>query len=193
LALGFTQFKADGTLFGMINPDPHAPETSMATFLPDASAGMFVYHYDWHFGVSAQQLFNNNIKLTDEGKDTNLNRIKTHFYGYAGYRLTLIKNWRVEPSVLFRHVISIPAQMDFNIRVIYDETLWGGIGARNTLESFDDLSLIFGYTHNRKITVGLSYDLTFAKIRPYSVGTFELVLGWNFEDVKRGRGVGRSR
>jgi hypothetical protein len=113
--------------------------------------------------------------------------MKTHFYGYGGYRQPLMGNIVVEPVVLARKVVSLPMQLDVNARVIYDNTIWGGIGIRNTFESFDDMSLIFGYIHERTIYISLAYDFTFAKIRKFTAGTFELAFGWNFEEIRRGR------
>jgi type IX secretion system PorP/SprF family membrane protein len=188
LSLGFIQYKADGTQFSLLSPnDPKAPETVMSNFKPDAGAGVYVYHHDWFFGISAQQLFSNNIKFTKEGEDNKLNRLKTHYYLYGGYRQPMVNKIDFEPSVLIRMVTSLPMQMDINARVIYDKRIWGGLSARNTFESFDDLSLIFGYIHDRRLSVSIAYDFTFANIRKYTAGTIELVLGYNFDEVRRGR------
>jgi len=194
LNLGFSQYKFDGTQLrdymgrGIIDPrDTRLLDVSMSSFMPDAGAGIFVYHYDWYCGFSAQQLFNNNVKFTKDAPDNKLNRMKTHFYGYGGYRITMVNNFKLEPAVLIRKVVALPMQMDINAKVVYDETIWGGLSFRNTFESFDDVSLIFGYIHERRIYVSLAYDITFAKIRKYTAGSLELVLGWNFEEVRRGR------
>ena len=189
LNVGFIQYSADGSQFELFDDgdDPKAQKTKMSSFKPDAGAGIYIYHYDWFVGASAQQLFNNNIKFTNEGEDKKLNRLKTHFYGYGGYRITMMGKMKIEPSILARKVAALPMQLDINARVIYDQTFWGGISARNTFESFDDLSLIFGYIHERRYYVSIAYDFTFANIRKYTAGTIELVLGYNFDDVKHGR------
>lgn len=191
LSLGFLQFRADGTKFEFYDQyeDLYAPHAVMSSFEPDAGVGLFVYHYDWYAGLSAQQLFNNNIKFSSSGDDSKRNRLKTHFYGLAGYRMTMVNKFVIEPSVLVRKVVALPMQMDISGRVIFDEQFWGGISIRNTFESFDDISLIMGYIHQRKIRISIAYDFTFAKIRNYTAGTFELVLGYDFDahPNKRGR------
>jgi type IX secretion system PorP/SprF family membrane protein len=185
--LGLLQYRADGTHFEFYDhyDDLYAPNAVMASFQPDAGAGVYVYHYDWYVGLSAQQLFNNNLKFN--GENSKRNRLKTHFYGLAGYRFTIDRQWVIEPSLLMRKVVSLPFQMDIAGRVIYKQQFWGGLSARNTFESFDDLSLIFGYIHERRIHVSLAYDLTFAKVRSYTAGTIELVLGYNFDTIRKGR------
>ena len=189
LNLGFLQYRADGTQFEFYDnyEDLYAPNTVMSSYQPDAGAGMYVYHHDWYVGLSAQQLFNNNLRLSKDGENNKLNRLRTHFYGMAGYRFTMDRHWILEPTLLMRKVVSLPFQMDLCTRVIYKQQIWGGLSARNTFESFDDLSLIFGYIHERKIHISVAYDFTFAKIRKYTAGTIELVLGYNFDEIRKGR------
>jgi len=192
---GFLQMKLDGSQFGdqMVPGGPIDPRddklqpTAMPSFNPDAGVGVFVYHYDWYVGLSAQQLFNNNVKFTKEGEDNKLNRIKTHFYGYGGYKQPLAGNFMLEPAVLFTQVVGMPMQVDFNVRLVYDQNIWGGLSIRNTFESFDDFSLIFGYIHERSLYVAVAYDFTFAQIRKFTAGSLELVIGYNFEELRRGR------
>jgi type IX secretion system PorP/SprF family membrane protein len=185
--LGLLQYRVDGTQLEFYDnyEDLYAPHTIMSSFQPDAGAGVYVYHYDWYVGLSAQQLFNNNLKFN--GENSKRNRLKTHFYGLAGYKFTMDRHWVIEPSVLARKVVSLPFQMDICGRVIYKQQFWGGLSARNTFESFDDLSIILGYIHERKIHISLAYDFTFARIRSYTAGTIELVLGYNFDTIRKGR------
>ena len=189
LNLGLLQYRADGTQFEFVDnyEDLYAPHAVMSSFQPDAGTGVYVYHHDWYVGLSAQQLFNNNVKFN--GENSKRNRLKAHFYGVAGYRFVMVNHWVIEPSALVRKVASLPYQMDVSGRVIYNKQFWGGLSVRNTFESFDDVSLILGYIHERKIHISLAYDFTFAKVRNYTAGTIELVLGYDFDvpPSRRGR------
>ena len=187
LNLGLTQYRSDGTQYEFDDnvEDVYAPHAVMSSFQPDGGAGVYVYHYDWYVGLSAQQLFNNNIKFN--GENSSRNRLKTHFYGFGGYKFTMVNHWVIEPSVLMRKVVSMPFQMDICGKVIYNQQFWGGLSARNTFESFDDISLMFGYIHERKIHISIAYDFTFAKVRNYTAGTIELVLGYDFDTIRKGR------
>ena len=161
--------------------------------LPDAGAGVYIYHFDWYLGLSAQQLFPNNLKLLDSNSKDN-NNIKAHFYGYGGYRFTMINNIVIEPTALFRVVPSLPVQTDICAKVVYNQQIWGGLSARNSfgdLGSFNDFSIIFGYIHERSVYVSIAYDIIFGDMRrtpSYKpIGTIELVIGYNFADLKKGR------
>jgi len=187
MSVGLIQYRADGTqfVFDDDEEDLRAPHAVMSSFQPDAGVGVYVYHVDWYLGLSAQQLFNNNLKFTAEGEDSKRNRLKTHLYALAGYRfMDVNKHWIIEPSFLFRKVAALPFQMDFSGRVIYREQFWGGLSARNTFASFDDLSLVMGYIHEQKIRISLAYDFSFAKIRKYTNGTIELVFGYDFDKIR---------
>jgi len=184
LNAGIIQYRADGTKFEFYDnyEDYYAPHTVMASFQPDAGAGVFVYHYDWYFGLSAQQLFNNNLKFNTKGENSKRNRLKTHFYGYAGYKFAEVnERWVIEPSVLARQVVGLPFQMDFCGRVIFRNQFWGGLSVRNTFDSFDNMNLIVGYIHDKRIRIALAYDFSFARIRNYTAGTIELMWGYNFD------------
>ena len=188
LNLGLIQYRADGTLFdfGDEIEDAYAPHSVMSSFQPDAGVGVYVYHVDWYLGISAQQLFNNNLRFSSNGEDSKRNRLKTHLYGLAGYRfMDVDKHWIIEPSLLLRKVAAVPFQMDLCGRVIYREQFWGGLSARNTFESFDDLSMVIGYIHDRKIRISVAYDFSFSKIRKYTNGTIELVFGYDFDNIRR--------
>ena len=192
LNIGFLQYRADGTQFdfGDDVEDQKAPHAVMSSFQPDAGTGVYVYHYDWYVGLSAQQLFNNDIKFSNvDGENSKRNRLIPHLYGLAGYRFTMVSNFVIEPSILLRQVVSGPFQLDLSGRVIYNEQIWGGLSVRNTFKSFDDLSLIFGYIHEHRIHISIAYDFSFAKIARYTAGTIELVLGYDFDipPSRRGR------
>jgi len=191
LNLGLLQYRVDGTQLEAYDPtviDDCAPPTVMANFRPDAGTGLYVYHYDWYAGISAQQLFNNKLKLSPTSEDNKQNRVKTHFYGFAGYKFAEVnQRWVIEPAILLSSVAGTPFQMDLSGRVIYRQQFVGGLCMRNSFEKFKDVSIIVGYIHERRIQIALSYDYTLTKIRNFTAGTFELLLGYNFDEVRKGR------
>ncbi|MDR2039380.1 MAG: type IX secretion system membrane protein PorP/SprF [Bacteroidales bacterium] len=188
IGLGFIQYRIDGSQLELDAPgtpqiqDPYAPLSPMSTSLPDASAGVYVYHNNWYAGFSALQLFNNNVVFNGENSDRN--RLKTHFYVNGGYKFVLNEQWEIEPALLVKKVDATPLQLDLTGRVTYRQQFWGGINLRNTFESFEDISIMIGYIHQKNIHIGLAYDHTLAKIGKFNSGTIELVLGYNFTSIK---------
>ena len=193
LNLGLIQYRVDGTQIEWDDgiEDLKYPKTVMSSFLPDAGTGLYVYHHDWFVGLSAQQLFNNNIKLVKGGEDSKRNRLNTHFYGYAGYKFySTDKHWVIEPVILARKVVATSFQFDITGKVTYMEQFWGGLNVRNTFQSsqsFNAIAIMAGYIHERRIHIGIAYDYSLGKMRTLSAGTIELVLGYNFDNIRMGR------
>jgi type IX secretion system PorP/SprF family membrane protein len=192
ISFGFLQYRVDGTQLELYSPDDpdkqdddYAPAAMMAAFLPDAGAGVYLYHPNWYLGFSALQLFNNNIKFN--GQDSKRNRLKTHFYGIAGYRMFFGEKWMLEPAVLAKKVETMPLQMDITVRAMFGEQFWGGVNARNTFKSFEDLSFMVGYIYQKRLNIGIAYDYSTSPVQQYTTGTIELLIGYNF-DMIRNRG-----
>ncbi|MDR1667602.1 MAG: type IX secretion system membrane protein PorP/SprF [Bacteroidales bacterium] len=186
--MGFVQYRVDGSQLELDSPDdplrqedPYAPPVLMSAFLPDAAAGIWLYTSRLHVGFSALQLFNNHIRFNDQ--DSRRNRLKTHFYGTAGYKLPF-GEWMLEPALLLKKTEATPLQLDITARVMFREQFWGGVNVRNTFESFNDLCFIIGYIHGKRLNLGIAYDFSSSSIRPYTNGTIELLIGYNFDDIK---------
>jgi type IX secretion system PorP/SprF family membrane protein len=188
LNFGLIQYRVDGAQLRLDSPndparqeDPYAPAGMMSALAPDAAAGLWLYTENLYIGFSALQLFNYNLKFN--GLDSKNNRHKIHYNATAGYRLHL-GNWMVEPALQVRQVEAVPTQFDLTARVMYLGKVWLGANARSTFEEFNDVSFMVGYIHNNRLNIGVAYDLTSSRIRPYTNGTVELMIGYNFDDVK---------
>ncbi|MDR3093295.1 MAG: type IX secretion system membrane protein PorP/SprF [Bacteroidales bacterium] len=185
---GFIQYRVDGSQFELDSPDdphaiddPYAPPVPMSAFLPDAAAGVYLCNHSLTLGFSALQLFSNNIKFN--GEDSKNNKLKPHFYGIAGYKF-YFSDWMLEPAVLAKKVETVPLQLDITTRLMFREQFWGGVNVRNTFESFDDLCFMVGYIHQKRLNIGIGYDFSPSAIRSYTNGTIELMIGYNFDDIK---------
>jgi hypothetical protein len=88
--------------------------------------------------------------------------------------------------VIFRKSAGTPIQVDFNVRAWYGKRqwentkIWGGISFR----SQDAVVVMVGCTYQRKIEVGFSYDIGINELRAYTTGSYELMLGFKFNDIK---------
>jgi type IX secretion system PorP/SprF family membrane protein len=186
---GFLQYRVDGSQLILDSPDDpngqedlYAPDAMMSAFVPDAAAGLYLYHPKWYLGFSALQLFNNNIKFN--GQDSKRNKLKTHFYAIAGYRWSLGEQWMLEPAILVKKVAVVPTQLDITARLTFREQFWGGFNVRNTFESLDDLSFMVGYIHGKRLNIGIAYDYSMSRIKQYTNGTIELMIGYNFDTIR---------
>lgn len=184
LALGVYQYKVDGSGTTEFY-DPVYGGQTLTTWGPDATLGLYMYSSIYHVGFSVNNLLGNKLKL---GQDTvtNLSKLKQHFYLHGGYKYMINRELSIEPTVIIRKVISTPFQVDFNVRVWYGKRqwertkIWGGLSYR----SQDAVTILVGFTYQRKIEIGYSYDIGINKLRPYHGGSHELMLGFKFNDIK---------
>lgn len=185
LSLGFMQYKIDGskvTFSSQMNygeADPSLPENMVSKMQPDASFGLYLYAYNFNVGFSAQQLFNLKSKFVPD--DLGFSRLKSHFYLMGGYKYVIDRELYIEPGMVVSKVIAAPFQVEINAKAVYKNMLWGGLAFRTQ----DAISLMFGYTHERKIYVAYSFDYALTDIRRYSAGSHEIVLGFNFDAIKK--------
>ena len=194
LTLGLMQYKIDGSKINFSpyteipSYDPSLSTNVVSKMRPDGSFGAYLWAQSFNVGLSAQQLFNLNTKF-NAGVD-GFSNLKTHFYLIGGYRYVLDYEWAIEPGAVFSKVISAPLQLELNAKVIYKNMLWTGLAFRTQ----DAVSLLFGYTHERKIYIAYAFDYALTAIRKYSAGSSEIVLGYNFDSIKKQRsGHGKRR
>lgn len=140
---------------------------------PDINIGLYLYSADYFLGVSAQQVYPQEINFSDgsinaEGKSV------PHLFMHGGWRFNLTDDWNFIPSVMAKFVSPTPAQFDINARWMYRDFLWMGGGYRTD----DGLSAHVGMHVAQMFSVGYSYDYNFSKLFNYSRGTHEIQIGF---------------
>ncbi|MDY0198046.1 MAG: type IX secretion system membrane protein PorP/SprF [Tenuifilaceae bacterium] len=189
LSLGFMMFRADGSKFeyDAIVIDPAIDQSTKSVFTPDASIGVLFYSTQYFFGASVHQLFGQKLYVTDKYTEVNgeevhtygINKLRQHYMLTGGMLFPLNSDFMLEPSVLFKYMISGPIQVDLNAKVTYRDQFWGGISGRWQ----DGISLLFGYQYDRYL-FGYSFDYSLTGIRKYNAGSHEIMIGYKFDKLK---------
>jgi len=186
ISLGGIQYKVDGTQLDtkdyLGQPDPVIDGAVRSQFIPDASAGIYVYSTYFFAGISAHQLLGSELtKIAPDAPETKgINRLKQHFYLSGGYNFILNRDILIQPSLLVRGMFPATPQLEVTVRGIYQRIVWGGISFRTS----DAVSVMGGYNHENRWYFGLSYDITYSQLRQYSRGTIEVMFGLKFNDIK---------
>ena len=179
LELGILDYSLDLSSIEFFIPDPTLGNQALTKIEPDASAGVYVYNSQFNAGLSANHLFNLHEDLTL--KQIGVTELQTHFYMMGGYRYIVDREWTLEPGIVINKVLAAPFQFELYGKAIYRNTVWGGLSLRTQ----DAISLILGYTHERRIFLGFAWDYSLTDIRKYSAGSYELVIGYNFDSIKK--------
>ena len=150
--------------------DPAYNDQSYENFLGDASSGLYLYNEKFHLGYSVINMLQSSFNK-EAGDGFGRNVEERIYYGMAGYKFKIDRDWYVEPSFLLRHRENGNKEYNFSTRVFYMDQIWTGLSVRSN----KSLSLFVG-TNSNKIQFGYSFDHYFGEIRQYQLGTHEVTM-----------------
>lgn len=152
------------------------------TYSPDASVGIS-YISSWIFtGFSALHLFEAPLKF-GPGKYESLKEaeLKRHYYLFSGVKLNMPNDkYRAEPSFLIKTTEVLNPQIDLNLKVLYEDSYWGGISVR----SDKTVAAMFG-VRSSKLYIGYSLDYSFSAISRRTYGSHEIVATYKLGNTIR--------
>lgn len=151
-------------------------------WVPKFGTGLYYFTQNWYAGISIPSLVaydpNHNFSV-DVNK---AGFIRRHYYLTGGYVFTLNDQFKLKPSMLIKYVPSAPVQADINLNLLYKNMFWAGVSYRTG----DAVTFLVEYQTNFRLRAGYAYDLTTSKLRNYSVGTHEIMIGYDFgKNVKK--------
>jgi type IX secretion system PorP/SprF family membrane protein len=153
--------------------DGSIPQGFSAT-APDFSFGAY-YHTDkMYVGISSTHIAANQLK---EGNVKYM--MARHYYVMAGYNYEINPVLVVKPSILAK-TDAASTQLDLNCLLEYNNQFWGGVSYRLQDAIVAMVGAKFG-----SFKVGYSYDITTSKIRGYSSGSHEIMLGYCFKPMDK--------
>lgn len=145
-------------------------------WLPKFGAGAYYFSDKWYAGISIPTLVAYDARHDfnfDVNKGSFINR---HYYLYGGYVFKLNENVKLKPSTLVKYHPAAPVEADLNLNLLYKDQFWIGASYR----SMDAIVLMVEYQTNSRFRVGYAFDFTTSKIRNYSTGTHEIMIGYDF-------------
>lgn len=126
-----------------------------------------------YIGISSTHLPSQQIKSGELGY-----KVKAHYYLMAGYTFQPTKWSKITPNVLYKNDFGASA-VDANLTFLWSDMVWVG----GTYRVNDAAAVLAGYqgqalsAHALRYKIGVSYDFTTPKLKTYSNGSFELILG----------------
>jgi type IX secretion system PorP/SprF family membrane protein len=171
---GFNNYKADYSSLTLKSGQDPTFNGFMNEFKPNFGGGIFYYNKKVFAGFSVPTILTH-AKLFSGG----LAQLRTPRYYYlnAGLKLPLdsrTKKIILIPSFLIRAQDGTPLSADFNLNVVFDETISLGSSYR----SGDGAILFLNYKLSEKFYIGYSYDWTTSDIRRFSNGTHEIMINY---------------
>lgn len=173
---GILQWGIDGNKITMHDTeDQQLLTTYQTTIVPDFGTGIYFYEKKkFYVGFSIPQIYQAPIKLYPGAYKNS--HIVNQYNLNGAYTFVVNEDFKVEPSFLLKYERPAPLKLDIGVRGIYRDQVWlGGVFRTN-----DAVSILAGYFYKDYLTIGYSYDITVGKLKKYSGGTHELMLGIKF-------------
>lgn len=166
-------------------------------WLPNFGAGVYVYTKQWYAGFSSPMLINNSMRSLQPGEAANTLRASQyrHMYLMGGGIIPLSDVVDLKPSFLVKTVgftnkkegVAFGAPTEFNIDIsfLFNKSFWVGSSFRSAVgvftgdSSYDSVDFWAGYRFKNGLRFGVAYDFSLTEIQGPSVGSYELMVGYD--------------
>jgi len=166
--------------------DPAIDEAVTASSLtPNAAAGFYMYNDRWQFGLSVDNMIQENANLYKTYAyplDTSKRGIVTllpHFYGYLGYNFSGNANYVWQSSLFVSQTANTPLYLAYSLRIHVKDAFYAGISLRLQ----DAVSLDLGVTIRQDFELCYSYDFITSALSHYTSGSHEFTLIWSADHI----------
>ena len=194
---GVENYQADWTLLDLENPNDPSFDMNQNRWLPNFGAGIYYYSRHFYAGFSSPHLIEYDLR---ENIQTNIYaRQARHYYFSLGGAIPLQGDALVfKPSVLVKNVgllssqekmaqfknIGAPTEFDIDLSLLFQQTLWVGLSFRSALEfeksSYDSGDIWVSWFMPSGLRVGAAYDYPLTELSQVTNGSFELMVGYEF-------------
>ncbi len=176
-------------------------------WLPEFGAGIYYFNDHFYLGLSVPRIWQYPLRFEDTSDDEGIvafAKLYPHFYLLAGGAIPVGGNPDLvfKPSMLIKSVspfsdffvsgdqvyrTGAPTELDLDAALLLRQTLWVGLSWRTALEawwgrtsSMDSADLWMALQLRNGLRLGMAYDFPLTAIRPYTFGSFELMVGYDF-------------
>ena len=177
-------------------------EMTPSQLLPNFGAGIYYYTPKFYVGFASPQLIE--YDLRDNDINTNIwARQQRHYYFSAGAAFPIKGDALIfKPSILVKNVgllssfskddafqnFGAPTEFDIDLSLMFQQALWVGVSFRSAIEgivgdqsSFDSADIWAAYYLANGLRIGVAYDYTLTKLQSVAGGSFEVMLGYEFD------------
>lgn len=211
ISAGVSYWRADFSDLTYRSPqsvDPVFSANQQTNWIPAVGAGLYFYHKYYYVGFSSPRLFSYQLRNIEEGQERILKIAQAYPHYFlttgAAFRLRgddlIFKPMALVKSVNFlsRQYSSIggsgvdpigsPVEFEIDASLLFYNKMWVGIAFRSTFEkvfegksSHDSADVWASFYLKNGMRVGMAYDYPLTEIGNYTAGSFELMVGYDFD------------
>ncbi|MBN2272776.1 MAG: type IX secretion system membrane protein PorP/SprF [Bacteroidales bacterium] len=167
--------------------------TRKTAFIPDANVGIYYTDKYMYVGLSAMQLFQSVLKLSDGDLGPGFKMVR-HYFLMGGYRFEVNRDLVIEPSVLLKLTEKFVSQLDVNVKALFNKQYWVGLSYRTggsyslseeSISGVGSSVILLGGVKIENYFVGYAFDYTLSAIGKRTWGSHEIIVAAKFGDTAR--------
>lgn len=153
--------------------DPNDPQfmTNIQNQIsPNFGGGIYYHAPSWFAGVSTPRIIETAYGNSITAKE------QRHYYVIGGAVFDIARQWKLRPTTSIKITNGAPISVDLSAAAIYNEKLWLGL----THRFGDSFGAFVQYQLSPQFKAGIAYDQTITPLASYNVGTYEVLLSYDF-------------
>lgn len=172
LKAGMSYYNLDEELLQEVPNDNFFNGDTFNRWTPNFGAGLFLSSQDWYLGLSAPKVINNDNN--EQSEFVALEQV--HYYLTGGYVFDLNEKLKLRPTSLLKYTNGAPLSVDISSTFIYDEKFYLGANYRidDAIGAFVDFQIVDA------LRVGYAYEYSVSDLQPYTSGSHEILLIYEF-------------
>ncbi len=184
------------------NQDLAFQDIGTTTVKPNFGAGIMYYSKSFYFGVSSPSLIEHDLRTDQTIESEFYAKQFRHYYLATGAAIPLNGDLLIfKPSILIKNVgllsnlskdeafqsIGAPTEFDIDLSFLFYEQFQVGVSFRSAIEAFDDTSsydsadIWMSYFLPNGLRIGAAFDYPLNDVRSVSPGSFEIMIGYEFD------------
>lgn len=181
LKAGMTYYKLASELYNMteVNQDPYFNER-LDRWNANFGAGILFHSERWYIGMSAPKLINHDRN----NASTYASLERNHYYTIGGYVFDMSETVKFKPSFLFKYTKGAPISTDLTANFLFNEKFWLG-GSYRFNGDQQAVGALVDFQVSDQFRVGYTYEIPTGEIRPYTSGSHEILLMYEFRFLKK--------
>jgi type IX secretion system PorP/SprF family membrane protein len=203
---GVINWNADWSDLNLEQVDDEAYQPIENRIVPNFGAGVYFSTDSWYLGVGVPHLIEHDLR--EDNINTPQWAKQYRHYFFSGGAAIPVKGDAIifKPSILVKSVgllsslnkddvyqnIGAPTEFDLDVSFMFYRTLWIGTSFRSSVEAFTDDSSSFdsvdfwaAYYLTNGLRIGAAYDYTLTKLQSTARGSFEIMLGYEFDYITK--------
>jgi type IX secretion system PorP/SprF family membrane protein len=182
---GFTHYSLDSELLN----DPSVIEDQFFNdvsnrWSPNMGIGAYLHTNKWYIGLSAPRILTTDYNKSRNGSVEYVSFERVSYYLTGGYVFDLSGSTKFKPAFMIKGTNGAPLSYDLTANFLFNEKFWLGAAYRFN-ESAGALGAIVDFQVSKQFRVGYAYEHPISDIRPYTDGTHEILLIYEFNNPKR--------